>query len=444
MKRKNNSEKRFLRDEAAAALFSDRQSFLEPLKSALNLARPLRHTRAPLTWRDPCGMVDPHHATWRSEAQRSLSGALDVGLAFSSCFLVALTVVHHRSSVRRRRRDVTHATHTNRSDDSAYDDTGHDGCVADFVERVALVSSESSMELTDLGRGDDTSNKSVFFSSHFPASKALHLLDVTLFAAMSWGLMFAGHDYLCGVVMRCQCTFPWAGGWARCNAHNAFGGPRCPWCTAPYWTSVLTQKSCAVAMLAAYAVGVRGGVGAVRNEHDASDAFSCCSKCEDEAGGEWKMRGTRATGTPSAPSAPITGTPSRPSTPIVCFVTAALVSARTAVWTPLQNKNGLKAKSDTETDADALRRDAGGAKNADVGVLLKQVVTPIAAWFAAEMFWQLFFWLWLGVKQNPVYPCFVVCWDDQLNAVGTNPPSPLSASDAPPMTRLGRDLGLGR
>ena len=65
MKRKNNSEKRFLRDEAAAALFSDRQSFLEPLKSALNLARPLRHTRAPLTWRDPCGMVDPHHATWR-------------------------------------------------------------------------------------------------------------------------------------------------------------------------------------------------------------------------------------------------------------------------------------------------------------------------------------------------------------------------------------------
>ena len=50
---------------------------------------------------------------------------------------------------------------------------------------------------------------------------------------------------------------PWMGR-ARCNARHPRGGPRCPWCTAVR-TSVLTQKSCAAVVVAAYALGAGGG-----------------------------------------------------------------------------------------------------------------------------------------------------------------------------------------
>lgn len=34
---------------------------------------------------------------------------------------------------------------------------------------------------------------------------------------------------LCGVLHRCGCRAPWAGGETRCNVHN-LEGPHCPWC----------------------------------------------------------------------------------------------------------------------------------------------------------------------------------------------------------------------
>jgi hypothetical protein len=34
---------------------------------------------------------------------------------------------------------------------------------------------------------------------------------------------------LCGVLHRCGCRAPWAGGESRCNVHDA-EGPHCPWC----------------------------------------------------------------------------------------------------------------------------------------------------------------------------------------------------------------------
>ena len=34
---------------------------------------------------------------------------------------------------------------------------------------------------------------------------------------------------LCGVLHRCGCRAPWAGGERLCNVHNA-SGPHCPWC----------------------------------------------------------------------------------------------------------------------------------------------------------------------------------------------------------------------
>ena len=37
------------------------------------------------------------------------------------------------------------------------------------------------------------------------------------------------HNPYCAVLFRCGCTFPWAGGWAKCNVHHA-DGPKCPWC----------------------------------------------------------------------------------------------------------------------------------------------------------------------------------------------------------------------
>ena len=57
---------------------------------------------------------------------------------------------------------------------------------------------------------------------------------------------------------------PWGwGGWVHCNVHNTNGGPRCPWCTAPALASYLSQKSCALVMVAAYimGMGVSGGGG---------------------------------------------------------------------------------------------------------------------------------------------------------------------------------------
>ena len=188
--------------------------------------------------------------------------------------MCSATVVTHGVVTRRRRLATIQQQDNPAGDDSAYE-------AADDVERAALVSGASSLALNDLvgccdGQKAPPPQKVPTHQRKFPtaqptlAARVYHalvttlvttpyiaqLVDVALFASIAWGVMYVGHDWLCGAVMRCECTFPWRGGWARCNAHNAMGGPRCPWCTAPYWVSVLTQKSCAAVMIC----GVRGGI----------------------------------------------------------------------------------------------------------------------------------------------------------------------------------------
>jgi len=70
--------------------------------------------------------------------------------------------------------------------------------------------------------------------------------------AVYW--MWVFHDKMCGEVMRCGCTWPWDGGWKRCNIHNS-EGPRCPWCVAAGASTVLgvlSQKSCPLGMMLFY------------------------------------------------------------------------------------------------------------------------------------------------------------------------------------------------
>lgn len=368
-------------------------------------------------------MVDLHGASWRSEAQRSLSGAVDVALTAASCVFVVLTVVHHRASTtRRRRRHVVSDDTLNGSDDSAYDDSVYESNEADKAERASLVSTESSMALPDLEKSDGTTGmvlsmnkKHATTNYSFPPSKALYLVDVALYTTIAWGVMFVGHDFLCGAVMRCQCTFPWMGGWSRCNAHNLNSGPRCPWCTAPYWTSVLTQKSCAMAMVTAYALGMGGNssesaVDAGTTDTNSSQELTCLpssDKLDETQRAEKKY-----------------------STPLVTSL--AFVVRRVAL---------VVSKTFHSTDCDATS-ETEQRTGLFTKAHLRRLVTPVLLWFTVEMGWQLFFFLLLGTQQDPVYPCFVVCWGDAVGAFGNNPPSPLSMADAPPMARLGQDLGF--
>lgn len=75
-------------------------------------------------------------------------------------------------------------------------------------------------------------------------------LGGALLALLSLCWMTLFHDKVCGFVAKCGCTWPWAGGWRRCNVHN-HTGPRCPWCVASAASpllNVLSQKSAALAM----------------------------------------------------------------------------------------------------------------------------------------------------------------------------------------------------
>ena len=65
------------------------------------------------------------------------------------------------------------------------------------------------------------------------------------------------HNRACGLLFRCGCTWPWAGGWANCNFHNP-SGPKCPWCnvrnTNLAWLApAISSEFTVVAMFVAYA-----------------------------------------------------------------------------------------------------------------------------------------------------------------------------------------------
>ena len=59
--------------------------------------------------------------------------------------------------------------------------------------------------------------------------RAAVAVELGLAAAGCYGIDKIFHNPYCGVIFRCHCTWPWAGGAAHCNIHNPTG-PRCPWC----------------------------------------------------------------------------------------------------------------------------------------------------------------------------------------------------------------------
>ena len=59
-----------------------------------------------------------------------------------------------------------------------------------------------------------------------------------------------------GVLFRCNCTWPWAGGAAHCNIHHATG-PKCPWCNVMHgplrWLAwAITDNTTIICMVVAY------------------------------------------------------------------------------------------------------------------------------------------------------------------------------------------------
>ena len=55
------------------------------------------------------------------------------------------------------------------------------------------------------------------------------ITELCFASAGCYAFDWAFHNPYCGVLFRCHCTFPWAGGSAGCNVHHTTG-PQCPWC----------------------------------------------------------------------------------------------------------------------------------------------------------------------------------------------------------------------
>lgn len=303
----------------------------------------------------------------------------------------------------------------------------------------------------------------------------MYWVDLSLFCLVAWGVMVLGHDKLCGTVMRCGCTFPWLGGWANCNVHNTLGGPRCPWCTAPFWVSLISQKSCMVIMIVAYGLGLGGGWGdgAKATPWEAGTgaegrascgcgsggvccrAGAVCGACEiaGEVGdGEWEESETKSEKRAEAATELKDAADRELSALSWCVVrteeedVAAVVKRRAwegaAAGATMPSTYAVTADGDDAVDEDERRalqrypvlatligRGGGGKRRT-------RMLIPLLFWFALEMFWQVYFYVTLGAKQTPAYPCFIVCWGDVSGngAAGSNPPSPLSMGYTfPPM-----------
>lgn len=72
-------------------------------------------------------------------------------------------------------------------------------------------------------------------------------IEATFVVGCSWAWNWAMSTATCGVIFRCGCTFPWAGGWDNCNVHRPTG-PRCPRCIMPT-SSAWTQDNRLVAVI---------------------------------------------------------------------------------------------------------------------------------------------------------------------------------------------------
>lgn len=92
---------------------------------------------------------------------------------------------------------------------------------------------------------------------HNARTAACALLEASVAVGGSYGFNWIFHNPFCGVIFRCGCTWPWAGGWSNCNVHNA-SGPKCPWCnvrnTSLAWLAwAITTETTVALMVAAYA-----------------------------------------------------------------------------------------------------------------------------------------------------------------------------------------------
>lgn len=81
--------------------------------------------------------------------------------------------------------------------------------------------------------------------------------EVLLTAGLCWGWVQLFVLPYCGLLFRCGCTWPWAGGVAHCNIYDA-GAPDCPWCMAPGWAAWIPfQGIIGVMTIASVAAGWR-------------------------------------------------------------------------------------------------------------------------------------------------------------------------------------------
>lgn len=146
-------------------------------------------------------------------------------------------------------------------------------------ERELLLSPKTLLEEPDLESGSDSEDKpdssspaSVWsYASRSPAVAGL--LRGVLLGVLAIGWMKIFHDKICGVVSNCGCTWPWAGGWKKCNIHN-HDGPRCPWCVASAASKLLdvvSQKSAPLSIVCVHLIQEHmfpfGGKPATEEQH---------------------------------------------------------------------------------------------------------------------------------------------------------------------------------
>lgn len=90
------------------------------------------------------------------------------------------------------------------------------------------------------------------------AAEALSLAAEALSVVACCALFEAvAHSRYCGLLFRCGCTWPWAGGAADCNVHNP-SGPKCPWCNVAHtslaWLApAISSQATVLVMVCAYA-----------------------------------------------------------------------------------------------------------------------------------------------------------------------------------------------
>lgn len=92
------------------------------------------------------------------------------------------------------------------------------------------------------------------------------------FFSVAWTWVF--HDWFCGQMLGCGCTWPWAGGSSDCNWHHTTA-LKCPWCLASPAASKWTQRSSTIVMFVVFA-------GLARKLHQASHGAP-------EAGLSWAL-----------------------------------------------------------------------------------------------------------------------------------------------------------